>query len=244
MMQQVKSVLLLCGAITCMSLFLTSCGGDDDDVEEVIAKGGMVNGHEYVDLGLSVKWATMNVGASSPEDYGDYIAWGETTGYNSGKTDFSWRTYQFCGGTSSSMSKYCSTSFYGTVDNYTTLELSDDAANVNWGGTWRMPTDSELVELRTKCTWTWASLNGMNGYKVTGKNGNSIFMPAAGYRNDTYLIDMGVNGYYWSSSLYTTYPNNAWTMFFAPWNVTYNSPDVGRSYGSRYAGQCVRPVCP
>ena len=194
------------------------------------------NGHEAVDLGLSVKWATMNVGASSPEDYGDYFAWGETTGYNSGKTDFSWSTYKYCNGNSTSFTKYCILPSSGTVDSKTTLELSDDAAYANWGGTWRMPTYDELMELCASCTWTWTTQNGVNGYKVTGTNGNSIFLPAAGYREKTDLKFS--ESYYWSSSLnYLSSSSSAWYVFF------YSS-NVGRSYGSRYRGQSVRPVCP
>ena len=97
------------------------------------------NGHEYVDLGLSVKWATCNVGADSPEEYGYHFAWGET----SPKTTYNWSTYKYCNGDEYSMTKYCDDSF-GTVDNKTTLELSDDAARVNWGGKWRMPTRAEI----------------------------------------------------------------------------------------------------
>jgi hypothetical protein len=133
--------------------------------------------HEYVDLGLSVKWATCNVGATKPEEYGDYFAWGETTP----KDAYDWSTYKWCNGGPSTQTKYCTNSSYGTVDNKTTLDLSDDAACANWGGSWRMPTRAEQDELRNNCTWTWTTQNGVNGYKVTGTNGNSIFLPAAGY---------------------------------------------------------------
>ena len=131
---------------------------------------------EAVDLGLSVKWANVNVGAISPEDYGDYFAWGETEL----KTDYSWSTYKFELGTDENgpFSKYVTNSSYGTVDNKTVLDPEDDAAHVNWGGSWRMPTDAEWTELRTKCTWTWTS--EVNGMLVTGPNGKSIFLPAAG----------------------------------------------------------------
>lgn len=117
------------------------------------------------------------------------------------------------------------------------LELSDDAARVNWGGSWRMPTDAELTELREKCTWTWTTQNGVNGYKVTSKgNGNSIFLPAAGYRNDSSLDNAGSYGYYWSSSLLTGGPYYAW-------RVSFDSSNVFRYY-YRDSGQSVRPVCP
>lgn len=185
------------------------------------------NGHEYVDLGLSVKWATMNIGASKPEDYGDYFAWGETTT----KTTYDWSTYTWCNGSESTMTKYC------TVNN-TTLELTDDAAHVNWGGSWRMPTKAEQDELRTKCTWTWTTQGGMNGYKVTSKtNGNFIFLPAAGYRYDSSLYYAGSYGYFWSSSLSTSYSGSAYYLYFY-------SGDVDWDYGSRDFGRSVRAVCP
>ena len=185
------------------------------------------NGHEYVDLGLSVKWATCNVGASKPEEYGDYFAWGETQP----KDYYDWSTYKWCNG-SPTVTKYCT-----DVDNKTTLELSDDAARANWGGSWRMPTDAELTELREQCTWTWTTQNGVYGYKVTSKkNGESIFLPAAGYRYDSSLYGAGSNGNYWSSSLITDYPSNAW-------NVSFNSDGVGRCTNLRYYGFSVRSVC-
>ena len=194
---------------------------------------GIENGYMYVDLGLSVKWATCNVGANSPEGYGDYFAWGET----STKSTYNWSTYKWCNGSSSTLTKYNTRSSYGTVDNKTQLELSDDAVRANWGGSWRMPTDAELTELREQCTWTWTNQNGVNGYKVTSKsNGNSIFFPAAGYRDDSLLYDAGSNGYYWSSSLFTVSPYGAWY-------VDFGSGYVYSDY-YRYYGRSVRPVCP
>jgi hypothetical protein len=192
--------------------------------------------HEYVDLGLSVKWATCNVGASKPEEYGDYFAWGETQP----KSTYSWSTYKWCRGSYDTQTKYCTNSSYGTVDNKTTLDLSDDAARANWGGSWRMPTDAELTELREQCTWTWTTQNGVYGYKVTSKKSGytnkSIFLPAAGCRSDDSLYDAGSGGYYWSSSLYTDYPDDAW-------RVGFYSGYVGRYCSSRYCGFSVRPVC-
>lgn len=186
------------------------------------------NGHEYVDLGLSVKWATMNIGASKPEDCGYYFAWGETTT----KTTYNWSTYKWCNGSESTMTKYC------PVDNKTTLELTDDAAHVNWGGSWRMPTKAEQDELRTKCTWTWTTQGGMSGYKVTSKtNGNSIFLTAAGHRYGSYLDFAGLISRYWSSSLITIYPYRASYLSF-------DSGNVGWYYGNRSSGQSVRAVCP
>ena len=190
-------------------------------------------GHEYVDLGLSVKWATCNVGANKPEDYGDYFAWGETKP----KSTYNWSTYKWCRGSYDTQTKYNTKGSYGTVDNKKTLELSDDAARANWGGAWRMPTDAEWTELREQCTWTWTTQNGVKGYKVTSKsNGNSIFLPAAGYRYDSSLNDAGSYGYYWSSSLDSDSPDLAWDVYF-------NSSNVYRGSSYRYYGFSVRPVC-
>jgi hypothetical protein len=144
-----------------------------------------------VDLGLSVKWATFNVGATSPEDYGDYFAWGETEP----KETYSWANYKWCDGTVSKITKYNAT------DGKAILEPDDDAAQVYWGGKWRMPTVEEQTELREQCTWTWTSINGITGYVVTGPNGKSIFLPAAGNITNTDLSYAGVMGYQWSSSV-------------------------------------------
>ena len=201
--------------------------------EEVSFTTLSLNGHEYVDLGLSVKWATCNVGASSPEGYGDYFAWEETKP----KTIYDWSTYDWCNGSSSTLTKYNNSSSYGTVDNKTQLDFSEDAARANWGGSWRMPTDAELTELREQCTWSWTTQNGVNGYKVTSKsNGNSIFLPAAGLRTDSSLYSAGNDGYYCSSSLSTDRPYGAWVVGFG---FSY----VERYDDYRYYGFTIRPVC-
>lgn len=191
---------------------------------------------EAVDLGLpsGLKWASMNVGATKPEEYGEYFAWGETQP----KSNYSWSTYKFELGTDKNgpFSKYVNQSNYGTVDNKTVLDPEDDAAHVNWGGSWRMPTLEECDELINKCTWTWTTQNGVNGRLVTGPNGKSIFLPAAGDRYDTYLYYAGSWGYYWSSSLYTYYyPNYAY-------DVLFYSDNVFRNNNYRYYGFSVRPV--
>jgi hypothetical protein len=188
---------------------------------------------EAVDLGLSVKWATFNLGASSPEEYGDYYAWGET----STKNDYSWDTYKWCNGSYNTLTKYNILSNYGTVDNKITLELSDDAAHVTWGDNWRMPTDAEWTELRENCTWIWTTQNGKNGYKVASKtNGNSIFLPAAGYRYGTRLDISSSSGNYMSSSLNSGNPSLALGVYF-------NSDTVFRDKtGNRENGHSVRPV--
>ena len=189
---------------------------------------------EAVDLGLpsGLKWATCNVGASSPEDYGDYFAWGETTT----KSSYDWSTYKWCNGSYDTQTKYNTDSSYGTVDNKTVLDLEDDAARANWGGNWRMPTDEEFVELYNNCTWTWTTQNGVNGYKVTSNNnGNSVFFPAAGFYNASSLYFGGSSGYYWSSLL-TDFPYSACSLDF-------DSSYVGPSNGySRRCGLSVRAV--
>ena len=205
--------------------------------EQTTPTPGEENGHEYVDLGLpsGLKWATCNVGANSPEEYGDYFAWGETQP----KSYYDWSTYKYCYGSYDTMTKYCVDSDYGTVDNKTTLELTDDAARVNWGGNWRMPTEAERHELRStsNCTWTWTTQNGVNGYKVTSKkNGNSIFLPVAGFRISDDLSSAGSNGYYWSNSLNTSYSGNAYAVEFISSYVYFVS--VSRCYGLS-----VRAVC-
>lgn len=192
-----------------------------------------INGHEWVDLGLpsGLKWATCNVGATSPEEYGGYYAWGETEE----KSDYSLSTYKWCNGSSRTMTKYCTDSYYGTVDNKTVLDPQDDVAHVKWGGTWRIPTLDEQKELLNKCTWTRTTQNGVNGYRVTGPNGNSIFLPAAGYRDGTGLDLSGMYGDYWSSSLSSNISYYAYYLYFdSGIHDWYN--------GYRYNGRPVRPV--
>ena len=197
--------------------------------------------HPYVDLGLSVKWATCNVGAEKPEDYGDYYAWGETVT----KSTYDWHTYKYCDGSVLGIvTKYCNDSSRrnnGFTDSRTTLEMSDDVVHQKWGGNWRMPKQTEFNELINNCTWTWTTLNGIKGYRVTSnKSGYTdrwIFLPAAGRRSNTGLYDVGSYGGYWSSSLYTSYPSDALKLSF-------NSGSHCMDIESRYEGLSVRPVCP
>ncbi|MCQ2315881.1 MAG: DUF1566 domain-containing protein [Bacteroidales bacterium] len=218
-----KGIRLFATLMVCMAMALcVSCKKDDD--------------HEYVDLGLpsGLLWATCNVGADKPEDYGDYFAWGEMAT----KSTYNWGTYKWCNGSYNTLTKYNTDSDYGTVDNRTILELADDAARANWGGDWRMPTVDEMQELKDECTSEWTTQNGVNGWKFTGPNKNSIFLPAAGFYFYGSLNYAGSRGYYWSSSLCTDYPINAYDLYF-------NSGDVDLSgSGYRSCGQSVRPVCP
>jgi len=176
---------------------------------------GTINGHGYVDLGLSVKWATCNVGASSPSDYGSYFAWGETTA-KSEYTVANSVTYEKSIGDISGDSRY-------------------DAARANWGGTWRLPTKAEIDELVNKCKIRWTTYNGHKGRLVTGPNGKSIFLPAAGWRNGSSLRYVGEGGYYWSST-----PDESGTQ--SACSLGFNSRDFSRYWNCRYDGRTVRPV--
>ncbi len=190
---------------------------------------------EYVDLGLpsGTLWATCNVGASSPEDYGKYFAWGEVlpkTSYDwSEYGDYKWGIYNSSTSPNYGMTKYNKT------DGKTTLDASDDAAQVNWGGDWRMPTYAEQEELVTKCTWIWTTQNGVKGCKVVGPNGNSIFLPATGYRNGDGLYQEESCGYYWSSSLSGGLPSRAN-------RIGFDSKGATCDVHPRYGGRTIRAV--
>ena len=183
----------------------------DNKIKQENAK---YNGHKYVNLGLSVKWATCNVGASKPEDYGNYYAWGETSTKSSYTSDNSKTNGK-------SMGDIKGNSSY-------------DAARANWGGKWRMPTESEMQELIDRCNWIWTTQNGVKGYKVTGPNGNSIFLPAAGFRNGSSLFCAGSYGYYWS---YT--PDGSLDRAYS---LDFNSDGPVMDFLYRYYGFSVRPV--
>lgn len=197
---------------------------------------GIHKKHEFIDLGLSVKWATCNVGAESPTDFGDYFAWGET----SVKELYNWSTYKYCAGAKSTFIKYCSLASYGNegfVDDKKELEIEDDVAIVQWKGKWRMPTRSEFAELRNNCTWEWLTLQGVKGYLVKSKkNGNAIFLPAAGFMSETNQVDVGEKGLYWSNTLYEEGPFHAYIEEFDA--EKENLGLYGRIYGLP-----VRPVC-
>lgn len=157
--------------------------------------------HTYVDLGLSVKWATCNIGASSPEGFGYYFAWGETVPKNS----FTTKNYAFRKSGSWAkdlkVTKYNTNPKRGDVDGRVRLILSDDAAHVKWGGRWRMPTKDEAYELYSRCKWIKKEINGVIGYKIYGPNGNSIFLPAAGFMSEREAIGQGERSCFWTSSL-------------------------------------------
>lgn len=207
-----------------------------------------VEKHEAVDLGLSVKWATCNVGAETSDDYGEYFAWGETTGFVYGdKKNYKWGTYKWCSANSSwNITKYTipdndtpglwyqNGKFVG--DNKNTLDPEDDAATANWGSKWRTPTVAEFNELFQNCTYKWVKINDMKGYELTSKkNGNSIFLPACGVVEETYLTSFGSVGAYWTNSL-GEYTEEARYL-----NIDSDSPSLW--IYERCRGLQVRPVC-
>jgi hypothetical protein len=202
--------------------------------------------YEFVDLGLpsGTKWAAWNVGATKPEEYGLYFAWGETQGYSgiTSEKGFYWGDYKYSSGQTSSTStsfkgltKYNTKSASGTVDNLTTLEQVDDAAYQS-DNTCRMPTSADFEELTANTTSTWETLNGVNGRRFTSKtNGNSIFVPAAGYYGYGSVYDVGSGGYLWSSSLNESYSGNAWSLYLG-------SGYAGVGNSNRVYGFTVRAV--
>ncbi len=196
--------------------------------------------HQYVDLGLSVKWATCNIGADKPEDHGDYFSWGETEN----KRINNWDTYRFSEGFKHAITKYCSNSQYGwheRVDSLSALEPEDDVAHAKWGGNWCIPTKAEIKELLENCTWTCTTRNDINGYLVTGKKpgytDNSIFIPVTGTYDDGKLFGSRDHGYYWSRDCGTIYPADAYTL-----ELSVREASVGMK--PRSESLAVRPVCP
>ena len=228
-------------AILFVAFALGSCSKDDeneeknknvDDTEEI----NIIDGHEYVDLGLpsGTLWATCNVGAEKPEEYGDYFAWGETTpkeGYGEG-------SYKWCGAEYLTVTKYCTDSRQGTVDNKIELLFEDDAATANWGSGWYMPSLDQIKELYdSNCTTTkWTTMNWVRGWLITSKkNGNTLFLPTAGYRYYGKLSDSGCGGY-WSRSLSTD-------TSYGAYRLDLNTDGIKYVYDNRWIGFSVRPVC-
>lgn len=178
---------------------------------------GYINGHPYVDLGLSVKWAYCNIGASDAEDYGDYFSWGEINS----KNDYSKESYLYQGvniGNNISSTQY-------------------DAAHTKWGGSWRMPTLLEVKELVTKCTYLRRNINGVWGFVFIGPNGNSIFLPECGRRMQGYIERRDNEGHYWTASQHESYPNSAYYIYFDFYGTCY-----WNKYRDKYDGRCIRAV--
>ena len=229
-----------------LATFAVSCDNEDKGIENN-GSGEQGSGYQYVDLGLSVNWATFNVGATRPEEYGDYYAWGETEP----KSKYDWSTYKFCTGPDSSLTKYNTKSESGRVDNKLVLDPEDDVAHVKWGADWRMPTVLEIEELcdSDNCKWTWTSQNGVNGFKVVSKipgyEGKSIFIPAGGFYYGSELDSIGSFVLLYSSSLATpgsvnygiSYDHRAFIQ------IGISSSPAFSSYVYRKVGIPVRPVC-
>ena len=208
---------------------------DVNAIINIILNPVVIEDHEWVDLGLpsGTLWATMNVGAKVPEEYGDYFAWGETAP----KQVYSWSTYKWCNGSQNTITKYCTNSDYGMVDNKTELDPEDDAAYANWGPSWRMPSQEQCMELCVSCTWQQTTMNGVNGQLVTGPNGHSMFFPAAGERYNNTFGDLGSYGQFWSRTLYDDiYSYSAVMLFF------YLDDHKGHYGNNRYLGFPVRAV--
>ena len=223
-------ILMMVFAVSCQKPDEPNNGGNDD--------GNDVNGHEYVDLGLpsGTLWATCNIGADTPEGYGSYFAWGETEP----KDIYDWKSYKYGRFFNEryQLNKYCTDSCYGIngfVDNLPVLEPDDDVARVCWGEGWCMPTIGEWEELFLNTTGEWTKLNDVKGWRCTASNGNSLFLPAAGYWwDDAFNADLGL---YWSRSINKEFPYRAWGFHF--------NCDSSHLCGSsdRNRGQTVRAVC-
>lgn len=183
---------------------------------------GTVNDHYYVDLGLSVKWATCNIGATSPSDYGNHYAWGET----SPKSEYVQNNSKTFG---KDMGDISGNSLY-------------DVARATWGATWRLPTDEEMLELIDNCTWTWTTQDGHDGYKVTGQNGNSIFLPAAGYHDGKSHDKVGIYGNYWCSTPNESNIKLAYGLDFNSSEQDFHTSAYDMGCFNRYCGFSVRPV--
>ena len=221
--------LLMVFAVSCTKPDEQNNGGNNNSNNG----GNNLNDHEYVDLGLpsGTLWATCNLGAQTPEEYGDYFAWGETQP----KNIYSWNTYKYCNGDNgwNTLTKYCTESgngYNGFTDNLTILLPEDDAATVNWGSEWCMPTQSQWEELYQYTTNTITTQNDVRGLFLTGSNGNSLFLPAAGrlYEGEN-NHDYNSNGWYWSNSLLIGLPHCAWRLNFV--SDIYNLGGLPRSYG-------------
>ena len=224
--KQMKKVFLIMLAVMLLGTVCYAKGSGSED------KSKSADEVEAVDLGLSVKWANMNVGAKKASGFGSYFAWGETQP----KEYYSWNTYVWSRGDSQFLTKY------STTDRKIQLTPADDAARANWGSEWRMPTVDEFEELINpdNCNWEWMTQDGVNGYKVTGKKtGKSIFLPITGFRYYANTQFRAISGIYWTSSLYTTNPNKAWCLEFNFSNIEVH---YGNLSSNRFSGRCIRAV--
>ena len=214
-----KKILLLMAIV--LPLVFVSC---DQNEPVILDESEFVD--DYVDLGLpsGTLWATRNVGASCPEDDGDYFAWGETAP----KEFYDLSSYKWYSAGEGKLTKYCTDIRYGIADGKTELEPEDDAAYVNWGPLWRMPTTEQQRELVRHCRWKWAKRNGVHGQLVTGPNGKTLFFPATGYRYNDLLIDED-NSKYWSRTFCDT--KFACSLYFIEEGPVYSNHSFQRDIG-------------
>ena len=240
-----KNFLFVAMLLVALSFGFVSCdminGNDPDDTTQDGSENVVEDEKqdpvslESVDLGLSVKWANCNVGATKPEEYGDFYAWGEVAP----KTYYDWATYKWTQG-NDMLIKYFTDEGDGngemTADNKTVLDAGDDIASVSKGGNWRIPTVAEVEELINGCIWTWTTLNGVEGYEVKSQtNDNTIFLPAAGGR---FLDEHGAlreECLYWSSSLAVEENFSAWSLNASEIDGVYLNP-IPRNYGFSIRG--------
>lgn len=208
-----------------------------EEVDSIVPFMSPSEGAEAIDLGLpsGTKWASYNLGASSPKDYGDYFAWGETET----KSDYSWSTYA-PGGSAVTSKEACGTSvdlIYQTQGGANTdiARTQYDVVKAQWGSKWKMPTYAQMKELFDNCSWSQTTLNGVWGFKLSGPNGNSIFLPNAGCYNGTGRSNLGTAGYYWTSTLHT----DVYTAVYLSFNSSSRS--ISKGY-NRYVGLSIRPV--
>ena len=194
---------------------------------------------KFVDLGLpsGTLWATCNVGATNPEEYGNYYSWGEVAP----KENYAWAAYQWATTDGSiHLTKYNTLEANGDVDGKMELDLEDDAAYVNMGSDWRMPSEIQIKELIQNCTRAWTEVNGVYGQMLTGPNGNTMFLPAAGYRLGTGSYGLGTNGHYWTRSLQVV--SETYTNPLAAYKTYFNNSGLVLNAGDRNCGFSVRPV--
>ena len=223
--QYVAYKMFAIATVVMMSMAFTACSSDDDDSKP------NPDAVEYVNLGLPsrIKWAKCNLGANKPEEYGNYYAWGETKP----KTTYNWSNYKWM---QQGKSEWIYITKYTIADGKILLEPGDDAATAKLGSPWRIPTLTDMQELIDNCDWEWTEVNGVKGCKATGPNGNSIFLPAAGYYADSKLNDKGTRGAYWSGSHSGSITYNANDLDF----FSNNPPSL--NHDSRMFGLSVRPV--
>lgn len=224
-----RTRILLVAFAAILSVGMVSCDKDNNN------DGDNTGDVKWVDLGLpsGLLWADCNLGANAPEEKGKYYAWGETAP----KEDYDWSTYVY-GKADTALTKYCTIFEYGNngfTDNLTTLEAMDDAATAALGSGSRIPTKADWEELIANTTFEWTTVNGVSGRKYTAANGNTLFLPAAGYQEGPWIGSIGSYGYYWSSSLDENVPFIAWSFLFANGTQTTYLKD-------RYYGFSVRPV--